>query len=105
MFTAGIGLEIWRSLKLVGMGYGMAILAAIPIGFLLGGSYRFARMFDPIFQILRHISFPSEASTAERGLPMAKRDHTDMQFLSTWRWKVNFQPRAAALSQTSFLAK
>lgn len=52
----GIGLEIWRSLKLVGMGYGMAILAAVPIGFLLGGSYRFARMFDPIFQILRPIS-------------------------------------------------
>lgn len=52
----GIGLEIWRSLQLVGMGYGMAILAAIPIGFLLGGSHRFARMFDPIFQILRPIS-------------------------------------------------
>lgn len=52
----GIGLEIWRSLQLVGMGYGMAILAAIPIGFMLGGSYRFARMFDPIFQILRPIS-------------------------------------------------
>ena len=52
----GIGLEIWRSLKLVGMGYGMAILAAVPIGFLLGGSYRFARMFDPVFQILRPIS-------------------------------------------------
>jgi nitrate/nitrite transport system permease protein len=52
----GIGLEIWRSLKLVGLGYGMAILVAIPIGFLLGGSYRFARMFDPIFQILRPIS-------------------------------------------------
>ena len=52
----GIGLEIWRSLKLVGMGYGLAILAAIPMGFLLGGSYRFARMFDPIFQILRPIS-------------------------------------------------
>ncbi len=52
----GIGLEIWRSLVLVGMGYGMAIIAAVPIGFLLGGSYRFARMFDPIFQILRPIS-------------------------------------------------
>lgn len=52
----GIGLEIWRSLQLVAMGYGMAILAAIPIGFLLGGSRPFARMFDPIFQILRPIS-------------------------------------------------
>ena len=52
----GIGLETWRSLKLVAMGYGMAILAAIPIGFLLGGSKNFARMFDPIFQVLRPIS-------------------------------------------------
>ncbi len=38
------------------MGYGMAIVAAIPIGFLAGGSHRFARMFDPIFQVLRPIS-------------------------------------------------
>ncbi len=52
----GIGLETWRSLKLVGMGYCMAILAAVPIGFLLGGSRNFARMFDPIFQVLRPIS-------------------------------------------------
>jgi nitrate/nitrite transport system permease protein len=52
----GIGLETWRSLQLVAMGYGMAILAAIPIGFLLGGSRNFARMFDPIFQVLRPIS-------------------------------------------------
>jgi nitrate/nitrite transport system permease protein len=52
----GIGLEIWASLKLVALGYGVAILAAIPIGFLLGGSKWFARMFDPIFQILRPIS-------------------------------------------------
>lgn len=52
----GMGLEVWRSLKLVGMGYGVAILAAIPIGFLLGGSQGFAKMFDPIFQILRPIS-------------------------------------------------
>lgn len=52
----GIGLEIWRSLQLVALGFGMATLVAIPIGFLLGGSYRFARMFDPIFQVLRPIS-------------------------------------------------
>jgi nitrate/nitrite transport system permease protein len=52
----GIGLEVWRSLQLVAMGYGLAIIAAIPLGFLLGGSYRFARMFDPIFQVLRPIS-------------------------------------------------
>ncbi|MEQ1826378.1 MAG: ABC transporter permease subunit [Pirellula sp.] len=52
----GIGLEISRSLMLVGLGFGMAIMAAVPIGFLLGGSQRFASMFDPIFQVLRPIS-------------------------------------------------
>jgi nitrate/nitrite transport system permease protein len=52
----GIGLEIWRSLQLVGLGYGFALLAGVPVGFLLGGSQRFAKMFDPIFQVLRPIS-------------------------------------------------
>jgi nitrate/nitrite transport system permease protein len=52
----GIGLEIWRSLQLVAMGYLMAILCAVPIGFLLGANHNFARMFDPIFQVLRPIS-------------------------------------------------
>jgi nitrate/nitrite transport system permease protein len=52
----GIGLEIWRSLQLVGMGYGLALLLAVPVGFLLGGSALFAKMFDPIFQLLRPIS-------------------------------------------------
>jgi nitrate/nitrite transport system permease protein len=52
----GIGLETWRSLQLVAMGYALAILVAVPLGFLLGGSHRFTRMFDPIFQVLRPIS-------------------------------------------------
>ena len=52
----GIGLETWRSLQLVAMGYGLAMMAAVPLGFLLGGSVYFAKMFDPIFQILRPIS-------------------------------------------------
>lgn len=52
----GIGLETWRSLQLVALGYCLAIIIAVPIGFLLGGSERFAKMFDPIFQVLRPIS-------------------------------------------------
>lgn len=52
----GIGLEVLRSLQLVMMGYTIAIIAAVPIGFMLGGSQTFAKMFDPIFQILRPIS-------------------------------------------------
>ncbi len=47
----GIGIEIIRSLKLVAWGYGLAIILAVPLGFLLGASHRFARMFDPIFQV------------------------------------------------------
>jgi nitrate/nitrite transport system permease protein len=52
----GIGLEIWDSLKLVGMGYFAALLVAVPIGFVLGSSELFRKCFDPIFQILRPVS-------------------------------------------------
>ncbi len=51
----GMGLEVWRSLTLVGMGYSVAILAAIPIGFLLGGSPGFAKMFDLSFRSSAHL--------------------------------------------------
>jgi nitrate/nitrite transport system permease protein len=52
----GIGLELLDSLSLVGQGYIAALLVAVPIGFMLGSSKIFARMFDPIFQILRPVS-------------------------------------------------
>ena len=54
--SRGIGLEVWDSLKLVGQGYLVAILCAVPLGFALGGSKLFARCFDPVFQILRPVS-------------------------------------------------
>lgn len=52
----GVGLETWDSLKLVAQGYLLALAAAVPIGFLLGSSRSFTRMFDPVFQVLRPVS-------------------------------------------------
>ncbi len=52
----GIGLETLDSLVLVAKGYLASLLLAVPIGFLLGGSKVFTRMFDPIMQVLRPVS-------------------------------------------------
>jgi nitrate/nitrite transport system permease protein len=52
----GIGLETLDSLALVARGYIASLLIAIPIGFVLGSSKLFARMFDPIMQVLRPVS-------------------------------------------------
>ncbi len=46
----------WYSLLIVGKGYFLALLIGTPIGFLLGLSKMFTRMFDPIIQILRPVS-------------------------------------------------
>jgi len=52
----GIGLFTWMSLKLVLKGYAVALLVGTPLGFLLGSSKVFSKMFDPTFQILRPVS-------------------------------------------------
>lgn len=46
----------WLSLSLVLQGYAIALLVGTPIGFFLGLSKTFAKMFDPIFQVLRPVS-------------------------------------------------
>lgn len=46
----------WCSLIMVAKGYAIALLVGTPIGFLLGLSKTFTRMFDPIIQILRPVS-------------------------------------------------
>jgi len=46
----------WLSLTLVVQGYVIALLVGTPIGFFLGLSKTFAKMFDPIFQVLRPVS-------------------------------------------------
>jgi nitrate/nitrite transport system permease protein len=46
----------WYSLQLVAQGYAIALLVGTPIGFFLGLSKTFTRIFDPIIQILRPVS-------------------------------------------------
>lgn len=44
------------SLGLVAVGYAIALVVGVPIGFWLGLSPTFAKMFDPIIQVLRPVS-------------------------------------------------
>jgi nitrate/nitrite transport system permease protein len=46
----------WYSLKVVAKGYLIALLIGTPLGFFLGLSKTFTKMFDPIIQILRPVS-------------------------------------------------
>jgi nitrate/nitrite transport system permease protein len=46
----------WLSLVLVAQGYAIAIIIGTPLGFCLGLSKTFTKMFDPIFQVLRPVS-------------------------------------------------
>jgi nitrate/nitrite transport system permease protein len=52
----GVGAFLLLSLGLVLKGYALALIIGTPIGFLLGSSKTFERMFDPIIQILRPVS-------------------------------------------------
>lgn len=52
----GILAFTWLSLKLVAQGYVIALLLAVPLGFFLGLSKTFSKMFDPMIQILRPVS-------------------------------------------------
>jgi len=46
----------WLSLVLVAKGYVIALLLGTPLGFFLGLSKAFTKMFDPIIQVLRPVS-------------------------------------------------
>jgi nitrate/nitrite transport system permease protein len=52
----GIGAFLLLSLGLVAKGYAIALVVGTPLGFLLGTSKTFSRMFDPIIQVLRPVS-------------------------------------------------
>ena len=52
----GIGLLAYQSLIRVAKGFLLGALIATPLGFLLGLSKAFNRMFDPVIQVLRPIS-------------------------------------------------
>lgn len=52
----GIGLQLAYSLGRVALGFGLAALVAIPLGFLIGMSPLIYRAFDPFIQVLKPIS-------------------------------------------------
>ncbi len=52
----GIGWQLLYSLGRVSAGFGLAVLVAIPIGFLMGTSKTFDAAWQPLIQILRPVS-------------------------------------------------
>ena len=52
----GIGLQLLYSLGRVALGFGIAMVVAIPIGFLIGMSPLMSRALDPFIQVLKPIS-------------------------------------------------
>lgn len=52
----GLGLQLLYSMARVGAGYGLAVLVAVPVGFLIGMSPLAARALDPFIQILKPVS-------------------------------------------------
>lgn len=52
----GVGIQIAYSIARVGIGYFLAVLVAIPIGFLVGMSPLMSRALDPFIQVLKPIS-------------------------------------------------
>ena len=52
----GIGIQIGHSLLRVALGFGLAALVAIPLGFLIGMSPLVYRVLDPFIQLLKPIS-------------------------------------------------
>ena len=52
----GLGIQLAYSIARVGMGYLIAVMVAIPLGFLVGMSPLVGRALDPFIQILKPIS-------------------------------------------------
>jgi len=52
----GIGWNILNSLARVGIGFGLAALIGIPLGFIIGRFVFFSRMANPIISLLRPVS-------------------------------------------------
>src|SRR6188472_701715 len=52
----GLGIQLGYSIARVGLGYFLAVLVAIPVGFLIGMSPLISRALDPFIQVLKPIS-------------------------------------------------
>ena len=52
----GLGIQLGYSIARVGLGYVLAVIVAIPLGFLVGMSPLLSRALDPFIQVLKPIS-------------------------------------------------
>ncbi|MDX2156337.1 MAG: nitrate ABC transporter permease [Hyphomicrobiaceae bacterium] len=52
----GVGIQLAYSIGRVLLGYGLALLVAVPLGFLIGMSPLMSRALDPFIQVLKPIS-------------------------------------------------
>jgi nitrate/nitrite transport system permease protein len=52
----GLGIQLAYSIARVFLGYGLAVLCAVPIGFLIGMSPLMSKALDPFIQVLKPIS-------------------------------------------------
>lgn len=52
----GVGWNVLSSLKRVAMGFGLAAVVGIPVGFLIGRFTFLSRMFNPLISLLRPVS-------------------------------------------------
>ncbi len=52
----GLGIQLGFSIARVALGYFLAVIVAIPIGFLIGMSPLFSKALDPFIQVLKPIS-------------------------------------------------
>src|SRR5689334_9148713 len=52
----GIGIQMMTSLQRVFIGFGIATIVAVPIGFMMGASKAAWAMFNPVVQLLRPVS-------------------------------------------------
>jgi nitrate/nitrite transport system permease protein len=52
----GVGWNVWSSLKRVALGFGLAAMVGIPLGFLIGRFDFLSRMFNPLISLLRPVS-------------------------------------------------
>ena len=52
----GVGWNVLSSLKRVAMGFGLAALVGIPVGFMIGRFTFLSRMFNPLISLMRPVS-------------------------------------------------
>lgn len=62
----GIAIQLGHSLARVGLGFVLAIVVAIPLGFVIGMSPLLMKALDPFIQVLKPISTRSASSTSSR---------------------------------------